>query len=128
MIKEDVYKEDYTRASGRALYLLSKKHYGSINKLGEFLNVSRQYVAQMIEESIPANYAGILGRKHGLPPAIFAYEESLVLGYNTSFLDYFSTEAVKKIFSPRDIKYITAGSYVKNPKKYLAVVDANTVK
>lgn len=125
---ELIYRDNYKLASGRALYVLANRHYGSVTKLAEFLNVKRQRVLQMINEGVPQNYAGLLGRKHNIPPAIFSYEDSLMLGEEYQYETFFTLIPVKKLFLQEDIKYILAGHYVKNSKKFLAAVDANSIR
>lgn len=125
--ESDLYKPEYKRAAERALYIIAKKKFGSLAKLSEYLKVSRQYVQQMMRDATPAQYAGILGRKFNIDPAIFDYEDALVIGEKRLYSELFNSVEAKKVFSVADVRYILKGTYINNPKKYLAVTDAKTI-
>lgn len=125
--ENELYKVEYKRASERALYILAKKHFGSLAKLADYLKVTRQYVQQIMRDGIPENYAGLLGRKFNIDPAIFNYEDALILGEKRLYMSLFESVEASKVFSTKDVKYVLKGTYVSNPKKYLTVQDSKTI-
>lgn len=126
IVDSKYYKPQYKTATGRALYLIATKAYGSSGKLALDLGISKQYVANCIGGwDIPVKYAGFLGRKWGFHPGILAYPEWLVFETPYSALEYSSLvdDDAYTFFTGEDIEYILEGTYLKDPVKYLRLLD-----
>lgn len=116
MIK-DIYEPQYESAEGRALYVIAKKEYDSLNQMALAYDISRQAIYQMIEKKIPQQYASYLGRRLGFSPGILAYKEYVLSG--TQPLSYKELLSTQKYFSEEDKVYILQGDYVKSVAAYL---------
>lgn len=121
MTLKGIYNNEYERAEGRALYVLAKKEYGSINMMATAFHVSRQLIQQFIMKKVPATYASYLGRRHVFSPGILAYRDYALS--NIDVVDYKRLFSGQNYYDRNDIEYILEGEYVVSASQYLKACD-----
>lgn len=101
----------YKSASGRALYILAKKMYGSLTKMAEEFNVSKQFFRKCCSDgTLPLEYGKLLADKFSFHPAILNYESFFMVSENpVSFLDLVRQSTV---FSKKEKEIILEGNYL----------------
>jgi hypothetical protein len=121
MTLKGMYNTEYERAEGRALYVLAKKEYGSINMMASAFHVSRQLIQQFITKKVPVTYASYLGRRHNFSPGIVAYRDYVLGTLDT--VDYKKLFSEQNYYDRNDIEYILEGEYVVSASQYLKACD-----
>ena len=115
------YKETYKESHMRVLYVVAMKSYGSLNKLCIDVGIKRQYVTQCRRKGIPLDYAGYLGRKFNISPAVFCYETFLMM--STKVISYNDILKGESYFTPEEKKYILAGAHIRDAKSWIKLKD-----
>jgi hypothetical protein len=115
------YKEMYKESHMRSLYVVAMKSYGSLNKLCIDVGIKRQYVTQCRKKGIPLDYAGYLGRKFNISPAVFCYETSLMM--STKVISYNDILKGESYFTLEEKKYILAGAHIRDAKSWIKLKD-----
>jgi len=126
MIDEGIYKSSYKRAEGRALYLLAKKSYGTLAAMAADLGFSAAAMGNFLTGSrpLPAKYVGYLARKHAVAPELLDYESFLTAykgGKNTPV--YSGILGLSEFFNEEDKRYIIKGVHIKDPVKFIRLLD-----
>lgn len=105
------FQTKYETATGRALYILAKKFYGSLTKMGEEFKVTRQFMTRCCKDgAIPLEYGKLLGNKFSFHPALLNYETFFMVSENpVSFLDLIRQTTV---FSKKEKEIILEGNYL----------------
>lgn len=115
-------KTSYKTSEARALYLVAIKSYGSLYALSKELGFTRQYFTDIFKNGLPLKYAGYLGRRHELCPAVLCFEVDALMcaGPMLSYKDLIDTQPY---FTEEEKKYILAGTHIKDVGKFIKLKD-----
>lgn len=119
------YNNDHVSAQARALYVIMNRVYGSYGAIARELGITKQSVHLFTKGTMLCGYAGFMGRKHGFDPRILCYEQFVLTMYKVEAADkYEAIVNACKILTVADKKYILGGSYIKDPNKFLRIMDS----
>lgn len=127
----EYYPPKYKTAEGRALYLVAKKTKGNFIELARSMGFMSTYFSTVLKKGLPIKYAGYLGRKYNFNPAILAHESYLLMTRDPKSPTRYEDIVILggcDFFSPEDQQYILAGTYIKDPVRFLRIHDKEVIK
>lgn len=126
MIENEYYKERYKTAEARALYLVARKGYGSLQDMAEALGFTKAFYHGIFLNGLPEKYAGYLGRRFEFPPGLLAFDKYVQLLDRE--VKYTALLEQTKFFNSEDKAYILHGSYLKDAAKFQRALDKGIKK